>query len=97
MMDPTTLEGVRARQDKRRNALITGQPTSDDWHAAIADLEWLLEEATRMQHDNERLARLVGDISQIVSDAKEKRRRRVAEAIRTTLQSAEEEELPEKH
>jgi hypothetical protein len=57
-------------------------------NAASSDLEWLLEEIQRLADDNQRLAALVAEITEMVRDARRRRTMPVADDIQNALDRA---------
>lgn len=85
MIDRDRLAEVRERFAELRAAQERGAVDDRLVSAVTDDLEWLIERVEGLADDNERLARMVADITDVVRDAKRERLAPVTEAIDAAL------------
>jgi hypothetical protein len=92
MIDRQRLERARGRLAELRAAQERGEVDLGLCAAIAADLEWLIDRADALAGDNQRLAGLVADITEMVRDAKKRRFVPVTDTIGDALGSDGDEE-----
>lgn len=92
MIDPDKLDALRQRHAARTDAAAATAGQALDRAATVemlADMDWLLEEAARLDRDNRRLANLVAEITEIVASSRQRQQRTVADALDELLDDDE--------
>lgn len=92
MIDRERLQRARERLDELRAAQGRGEVDLALSAAIASDLEWLIDRADALAGDNERLAGLVADITEMVRDAKRRRLVPVTDSIGDALVPDDDEE-----